>query len=93
MLEAVYAEFEQRVQEILGAGTHKADAVELVVLHTLTPFQLAELVVRLPHISKTTISRTLGRMREQGLVSLNGRGRGATWSLTPRGRMTRDDDA
>lgn len=81
MLIGVYAEFEDRVENIISAGQTKAEAVELVVLNMGTPFTLAELSDRLPHVSKPTISRTLGELRDKGLVRLDGRGRGAKWMV------------
>lgn len=80
-LIGVYAEFEDRVESIISAGQTKAEAVEFVVLNMGMPFTLAELSDRLPHVSKPTISRTLGGLRDKGLVRLDGRGRGAKWMV------------
>ncbi len=81
MLEAVYGEFEGRVQEILAAGKGKASMVRLVVSHMTEAFRVGDIATRLPHISKATIHRTLKLMQEEDLVELEGEGRTATWHV------------
>jgi Fe2+ or Zn2+ uptake regulation protein len=44
------------------------------------PFSLSELQEECPGVSLPTIKRVLGEMKNQGLIMLTGKGRGAKWS-------------
>ncbi len=44
------------------------------------PFALSDLQVECPGVSLPTIKRELQAMRDEGLIMLQGRGRGAKWS-------------
>ena len=80
VLLAVYADFESRVDEVTASHGNKADSVELVALSMDAPFTLSELAERLPHVSRATINRRLGKLRDQGRLHLSGKGRGAKWT-------------
>ncbi len=79
VLLRAYAEFTERVGGLnLGAGS-KAAVVREAVSRLVGPFALADLERQCPGISLATIKRELVAMRDEGLVLLDGRGRGARW--------------
>lgn len=80
VLEASYSEFEERVQALLDSSKSKREAVELVAMALPVPFRTADVVERLPHISRSTISKTLAGLKSRGKLSSEGAGRGTVWS-------------
>ena len=55
----VLSEFEERLHALLDSSKSKREAVELVAMALPVPFRTADVVERLPHISRSTISKTL----------------------------------
>lgn len=84
VLEAAYAEFEERVEALLDASLTKAERVELIALSYTMPFKLADLRERLVDVSDATITKALRDMKARGLLTLKGKGRGASWEVKPR---------
>ncbi|MBK6735723.1 MAG: Fic family protein [bacterium] len=78
MLRA-YGEFTERVGELNRGAGGKAAFVRDAVARMVGPFTLADLKTECPGVSLPTIKRELGAMRDEGLVLLDGRGRGARW--------------
>ena len=79
VLQRAYTEFEERVGH-LGAGRGaKSRRVRDAVVRKLGSFAISDLERDCPGVSKETIRNVLQSMREQGLVELRGRGRGARW--------------
>lgn len=80
VLLRAYSEFTDRVGVLnLGAGG-KASVVREAVDRMVGSFALADVQAACPGISLPTIKRELAAMRDEGLVMLQGRGRGAKWS-------------
>ena len=75
-----YSEFTQRVGTVNRGQGGKAAHVRQAVSRMTKPFSLAELQAECPGVSLPTIKRVLGGMKDEGLVMLTGRGRGARWS-------------
>lgn len=78
MLRA-YGEFTERVSGLNRGAGSKAATVRDAVASMVGPFALADLETRCPGVSLPTIKRELAAMRDEGLVLLEGRGRGARW--------------
>lgn len=55
--------------------------VRRAVLEQAGDFTLADLSAQLPSASPQLIKKILSELKAQGLVRLNGRGRGATWNV------------
>ncbi|MHB8078630.1 MAG: Fic family protein [Candidatus Krumholzibacteriia bacterium] len=79
VLLRAYAEFTERVGGLNRGAGSKAALVREVVARMVGPFALADLETRCPGVSLPTIKRGLAAMRDEGLVLLDGRGRGARW--------------
>lgn len=79
VLLRAYAEFTERVGGLNQGAGGKAALVREAVARMVGPFALAELELQCPGISLPTIKRELAAMRDEGLVLLDGRGRGARW--------------
>lgn len=76
-LLAAYEEYERRVRE--GSRGSKSALVREMVARQAGSFRLAELAEQLPDISRETIRNVLRKLRDQGVVLVEGRGRGARW--------------
>lgn len=75
-----YKEFSDRVGDLNRGAGGKAARVREVVQKMNKPFSLSELQTECPGVSLPTIKRVLGEMKNEGLVMLTGKGRGARWS-------------
>ena len=76
-----YREFEQRIGEFTTAPGAKSQAVRSAV-ETFSPgqtFTIADLERACPAVSRATIRRVLGELREGGQVECLGKGRSAQW--------------
>ncbi len=82
MLRA-YGEFTERVSGLNRGAGSKAATVREAVASMAGPFALADLETRCLGVSLPTIKRALAAMRDEGLVLLDGRGRGARWRRVP----------
>ena len=80
VLLRAYSEFTERVGTVNRGQGGKAAHVRQAVSRMARPFSLGELQAECPGVSLPTIKRVLGAMKEQGLVVLTGRGRGARWT-------------
>jgi Fic family protein len=78
MLRA-YGEFTERVSGLNRGAGSKAAVVRDAVVRMGGPFALADLETQCPGVSLSTIKRELAAMRDEGLMLLDGRGRGARW--------------
>ncbi len=79
VLLRAYGEFTERVGSLNRGSGSKAALVREAVARMVGPFALADLQVQCPGASLPTIKRELAAMRDEGLVLLDGRGRGARW--------------
>lgn len=75
-----YKEFSDRVGDLNRGAGGKAMRVRDAVQKMNKPFSLSELQTECPGVSLPTIKRVLGEMKNEGLVMLTGKGRGARWS-------------
>jgi Fic family protein len=81
VLVYAYREFEERVGKLTTAPGAKSRAVRLVIesFHPGQAFSIAELERACPAVSRATIRRVLGELREQGQIECLGTGRSARW--------------
>ena len=80
ILLKAYGEFTDRVGSLNRGAGRKSAQVRTVVGRMTKPFALSDLQAQCPGVSLATIKRELRAMRDEGLVMLRGRGRGAKWS-------------
>lgn len=78
-----YKEFEERVGQVGSGRGSKSRQVRAAVERRTTPFSISELERDCPGVSRDTIRLVLRQMRDEHLVRLKGRGRGARWQRVP----------
>jgi Fic family protein len=80
ILLKAYGEFTDRVGTINRGAGGKSAQVRVVVNRMVKPFSISDIQAECPGVSLPTIKLELQTMRDEGLVMLQGRGRGAKWS-------------
>lgn len=80
ILLRAYSEFSERVGSLNQGAGGKSALVRVAVTRMTKPFALSELQTECPGVSLPTIKRELSAMKNEGLVMLQGKGRGAKWS-------------
>lgn len=83
VLASGYRRFEQRAASSRASGTKQDRVREYVVSHASPVFRIADVRTALPGVSDPTIRLALERLRAEGVVAPQGRGRSATWVRSP----------
>ena len=81
VLLRAYGEFEARVETLQGS---KTDQVRAAVTRRLGAFGIADIEHDCPGVSRDMVRHVLRQMRADGLVRVEGQGRGAKWRATAR---------
>jgi len=79
VLIAAYKEFEERVGTIQTARGSKTELVRAAVGRRIGSFAISDLERDCPGVSREMVRVVLNQMRDEGLVVLHGKGRGAKW--------------
>ena len=79
VLIAAYKEFADRVGTIQTARGSKTERVRADIGRRLGPFAISDIERDCPTVSRDMIRVVLNQMRDEGLVELHGKGRGAKW--------------
>ena len=74
-----YGEFEERVGEVTRARGAKTEQVRAAVGRRVAPFRISELQRDCPGVSKEMVRRVLRQIRDEGVLAVEGHGRGARW--------------
>lgn len=74
-----YREFEERVTRVRYAPGAKTEQVRLAVFRRNRPFAISEIETECADVSRDMVRHVLRKMREEGLLEVVGRGRGAKW--------------
>jgi len=78
-LLCAYGEFEERVGTIHeGKGT-KTELIRQTVSRKIGPFAISDIESDCPGISRDMIRLVLRQLRDEGVISSHGKGRGAKW--------------
>ena len=80
ILLKAYGEFSERIGTVNRGAGGKSAQVRTAVNRTTKPFSLSDLQVECPGVSLPTIKRELQALKDEGLLMLQGRGRGAKWN-------------
>jgi Fic family protein len=80
ILKDAYKEFESKISE-QDIKAPKADLIRREALAFAEEFSVAELSSRLPEISSAMIKKVLAAMKDEGVVTQSGTGRGSRWRL------------
>jgi Fic family protein len=76
VLIRAYHEFEERVDTLKGS---KTDQIRAAVGRRVGPFRIADIEHDAPGVSRDMVRHVLRQMRGEGLVKVEGIGRGAKW--------------
>ena len=91
ILLRAYSEFEQRVGEIRSSKISKTDQIRIAVERRIGPFAISDIEKECPHISRDMIKLVLRELRDEGVIAVQGKGRGAKWIRSEQAGV-RDDD-
>jgi Fic family protein len=80
IVRAAYRDFEIRVEKA-SPRPAKTEMVRGIILEQEGNFTLAELAAQIPSASPQLIKKVLAELKLAGQARLNGRGRGALWTL------------
>ena len=81
VLRSAYVAFEAQVSAS-GPRLGKSELIRSAVLAQPDTFTLADLVVQVPAASTQLIKKVLGQLKQDGVVTVEGRGRGAFWRVS-----------
>ncbi len=76
VLIRAYGEFETRVESLQGSKTTQ---VRSAVMSRSAPFSISDIERDCPAVSRDMVRHVLRQMRSEGLIQVEGRGRGAKW--------------
>lgn len=79
VLIRAYREFEARVESLKGS---KGEQVRAAVTRRLGAFGIADIEQDCPGVSRDMVRHVLRQMRAEGIVQVEGHGRGAKWRVT-----------
>jgi CRP-like cAMP-binding protein len=79
VLLRAYKEFEERVGTLRKRRGAKTDQIRTAVDRKIGPFAISDIEVDCPGISREMIRHVLRRLRDEGIISVQGKGRGAKW--------------
>lgn len=82
MLQRASREFEQRVATLGDGKMNKTDLVRAAILRRIGPFTSTDIERDCPAVSSDLVRLVMRQLREEGVIALHGRGRGAKWTRT-----------
>ncbi len=72
-------EFEERVGSVADGKTNKTDLVRAAILRRVGPFTSRDIERENPGVSGDLVRLVLRQLRDEGVIAMRGRGRGAQW--------------
>jgi Fic family protein len=79
VLLRAYREFEERVGAVRQGRGAKTEQVRLAVLARQQPFAISDIEAECAGVSRDMVRHVLRRMKQEQLIELRGKGRGAKW--------------
>ena len=76
-----YREFEERVAVVPAGRGSKSDRVEQAVGRRVGAFAISDIESDVPEVTRDWIRMVLRRLKADGRIALQGRGRGAKWTV------------
>ncbi len=80
VIKQAHTEIEKRF-ELVESGVGKTELVRAAVFQETGRFTMSDIAARCPSVSTQLVKKVLSDMKKRGIVSLEGRGRGARWEL------------
>jgi Fic family protein len=81
VLRQAYGDFSRKVETASGRPT-KSDLLRRTIMDQVGSFTLSEILAMVPAASPQLAKKILLAMKQEGVVKLTGRGRGAVWEVT-----------
>lgn len=81
VLLRAYAEFEDRVGSIRSGRGAKTDIVEQAIARRIGPFAISDIEADSPGVTRDWIRIVMRRLRDEGRIVSEGKGRGAKWRV------------
>lgn len=78
-LQRASREFEERLTGAGDGKMNKSDLVRAAVLRKVGPFTSTEIERECPNVSQDLVRLVMRQLRDEGVIALQGRGRGAKW--------------
>jgi len=79
VLIAAYKELDSRLEKLETKRGSKTEVVRAAIRWQLGSFAISDIESDVPGISREMVRVVLNQMREEGLIELQGKGRGAKW--------------
>ncbi len=79
VLLRAYEEFEERVGTLRAGRVSKTELIKMAVNRKIEPFAISEIEADCPGISRDMIRVVLRQLRDEEIIVLQGKGRGAKW--------------
>jgi Fic family protein len=77
-----YSEFEERVGTLAEGKGSKTELIRQTVHRKIGPFAISDIESDCPGISRDMVRLVLRQLRDEGVISSHGKGRGAKWLKT-----------
>jgi Fic family protein len=91
VLLRAYSEFEERVGEIRTTRISKTEQIRMAVERRIGPFAISDIEKECPHISRDMIKLVLRDLRDEGVIGVQGKGRGAKWIQCEQAPVNNDE--
>ena len=79
VLLRAFEEFEQRVSQAGGHKANKSEQLVAAIRRQVGPFAISDIEASCPGISRELARRVIRRLRDEGVIIPQGRGRNAKW--------------
>lgn len=79
VLLRAYAEFEDRVGKVHTGKGSKTEQIRQAVERRIKPFAISDIEADCPGISRDMVRNVLRKLKREGIILLQGKGRGAKW--------------
>lgn len=85
VLLRAYAELEERVEILIKGRGSKTEIIRAAVARRLAPFSISDIEKDCHGVSRDMVRLVLRKMKDEGAIRLQGKGRGAKWIMVSSG--------
>ena len=78
-ITAAFKEFEERVSAVKDPSAVKTEMIKSAIRRKIGSFAISDIEKECPSISRVFIKQVISRLKEEGHLSLQGKGRGSKW--------------
>lgn len=82
-----YKEFEERVGTIRTSKGSKTNQIKEAIGRRIKPFAISDIEAECPGVSRDMIRNVLRQLRDEGVIVLQDKGRGAKWMKKKQGKV------